>query len=76
MRPRLIPNPDCGCVTHPGQTHEEHMDEFDRKMNRETREKAKGYITPALWKWFCEAEIRRLRDKERNMQAGKIRVKL
>lgn len=68
---------ECGCIIHPGKTHEEHMDELDRQMNRETLEKAakEGRITPGFWNWFCESEIRRLQEKERNMQAGKIRVK-
>ena len=76
-RSRPVPNPDCGCVIHPGQTHEEHMDEFDHRNNRETLEKAViiGAVTPALWNWFCNAERLRLQDKERNMNAGKIRIK-
>ena len=73
-----IPNPDCGCVIHPNQTHEEHMDQLDREMNRETLEKAvkEGRVTPALWNWFCNAEMLRLQDKERNMKLGKIREKV
>jgi len=77
MKAPLEQNPDCGCVIHPGQTHEEHMDDFDRRMNRKTLEKAakEGRVTPALWNWFCNSEIARLKEKERNMLAGKIRTK-
>lgn len=63
------PNPDCGCTIHPNETHAEHMDKLDRQLNRETLEKAikNGRVTPALWNWYCNAEIRRLKEKEQNM---------
>ena len=73
----IMKNPECGCIIHPGQTHEEHMDELDKRLNREMIERAivNKTVTPALYRAFCEAEIRRLQEKERNMRLGKIRTK-
>ncbi len=79
-------NPDCGCVIHPGETYEEHMDRFNREKNEalltravENIKTATSYgqlaLAHALFHRACSFEILRLQDKERNMLAGKIRVK-
>ena len=79
-------NTDCGCVIHPGETHEEHMDRFDREKNEALLKRAVENIKTAtsygqlaharaLLHSACSAEILRLQDKERNLLAGKIRVK-
>lgn len=74
----------CGCITHPGLTHEEHMDRFDRKQNeaqiKRAQELLKGATSygeaahaRALLRDGIEAEIRRLTEKERLIKLGRIR---
>ena len=65
---------DCGCTTHPDQTHEEYMDAFDRRVNRENWEASSK--TRLAWYAFCTAEQRRLKENLYHMQqTGRIRVK-
>lgn len=69
---KSTPNPNCGCVIHPGQTHEEHMDQLDKQMNKEAWERSnKGELA---FYAFCQAEERRLKEKLWNMEHGKIRI--
>ena len=67
----IMKNPECGCIIHPGQTHEEHMDEVDKQLNRAMLPADPlAPVSPALYRAFCGAEIRRLQEKERNMRLG------
>lgn len=62
---------NCGCVHHPGYTHEEHMDELDREMNKERWERSdKGKMALLA---LCQAEHRRLTTKLFYMSTGQIR---
>lgn len=64
-------NLECGCSDHPDQTHEEYMDQFDRRINKErweTSDKSK-----LAFYAFCIVEEQRLKSKLHYMQIGKIR---
>ena len=69
-------NPECGCIIHPGQTHEEHMDEVDKQLNRAMLPADPlAPVSPALYRAFCEAEIRRLQiTRLRMVSASESRV--
>lgn len=72
----------CGCVgIHPGQTHEEHMDAFDRATNegqiktgherlRLARNYGEAVSARALIRHGIDAEIRRLKEKEMRLLAA------
>lgn len=77
---------DCGCITHPGETHAEHIDRFDREQNTANIQRAMERMknatsygelahARALLAQSSAAEIRRLSDREQNMLNGSIRIK-
>lgn len=76
------PDGPCGCVgMHPGQSHEQHMDEVDRMLNRRLLDAAlsddPGACREELGIWrkclclhaFADAELSRLAAKKRWLTA-------
>ncbi|MGH9821717.1 MAG: hypothetical protein ACREDR_00440 [Blastocatellia bacterium] len=78
---------DCQCLAHIHTgPHWIHMDAFDKRQNRAVlgddvtpeglreRIKSSGYAMQleALFHWFAESELRRLREKRHNMERAGI----
>lgn len=61
---------DCDCVIHDGP-HWLHMDDVDKRLNAPLRERA---LTgePLAFRAYCQAELRRLGEKRREMEQRNI----
>lgn len=65
----------CGCVTHPGLTHDEYMDMLDEAQNERLRRQAvqSAHWAAAALDRVAMAELQRLSAKIRMMEQGLIR---
>lgn len=62
---------DCGCVIHDGP-HWLHMDDVDERLNRPLRERAMRGESMVVIQAYAQAELRRLREKGREMARRNI----
>lgn len=61
---------DCHCITHDGP-HWLHMDRIDRSLNDRYKARAmEGH--PLAVRAYAQLELRRLKEKESNMNARRI----